>query len=53
MKIKRHTIALPEDMHQSLKMLAASVGLTMTEILIEKIKEVLREYKASEKLKVK
>jgi len=43
MQEKRITIIVPEDMHHKFKGAANDRKTTMTDILIERIKEVLRE----------
>lgn len=46
MEIKKLVVNLSKDMHQELKTIAFFRNISMTDIIIEKVKEVIEEEKA-------
>ena len=46
MKNKKLVVSLPKDMHQEFKTIAFFRNISMTDIIIEKVKEVIKEEKA-------
>lgn len=49
MKKKRLTIDIPEDLHEEFLTVAFFTKVTMKDMMIEKIKEIVKEYKEREK----
>ena len=47
MKEKRLTIDIPEELHTEFRTIAFFTKITMKDMMIEKIKEVVKEYKKS------
>ena len=48
MKKKRLTIDIPEDFHEEFLTVAFFTKVTMKDMMIEKIKEIVKEYKNKE-----
>ena len=46
MKNKKLVVSLPKDMHQEFKTIAFFRNISMTDIIIEKVKEVIAEEKS-------
>jgi len=51
MKTRRFTIDIPEDIHEEFKTVAFFTKATMKDIVMGKIKEVIKEYKEKERQK--
>lgn len=51
MKTKRLTLDLPEEIHQEFKMAAVFKNTTMKDILMVRMKEVIKEYKEEQEEK--
>ena len=49
MKVKRFTIDMPEDLHEDIKTMAFFNKTTMKDIVVEKLREVVAEYKKRDK----
>jgi len=52
MENKKLVVSLPKDMHQALKTIAFFRNISMTDIIIEKVREVLREEEEKQKEKL-